>query len=205
MLLFRQAHCDGSCIAVAEIPDSDSLLPDKFFSAQEAQEYRLLGSAKRMRERTAALQLLHHTLGVEDALHHYPNGKPYLAADSHRISISHTRRCVAVALHPCREVGVDVEEISRSFAKVAPRYLSAGELAHCRAPVQLCVAWCAKETVYKLAGEEGVDFAKHILLNLLNVDEEGSLAALFAGKGKSSCFTVHYKVIGDIAVAYAKK
>ncbi|MDR3188465.1 MAG: 4'-phosphopantetheinyl transferase superfamily protein [Prevotellaceae bacterium] len=185
------------------MPDGENLPPDKFFSAQEEQEYRQLGNAKRIRERAATLHLLHRTLGVEDALHHHPNGKPYLAAGSHHISISHTRSHVALALHPCREAGVDVESMLRSMQKVAPRYLSADELARCTTQAQQCVAWCAKETVYKLAGEEGVDFAEHIRLSPFDVSAEGSIAATFSGKNKTADFTIHYRIIDELAVCYS--
>ena len=184
------------------MPEGEQSSPVSFFSAQEEQEYRQLGSAKRMRERTATLHLLHHTLGVEDALHHCRNGKPYLSAGSRRISISHTRRQVALALHPCREAGVDVESMVRSFEQVAPRYLSAEELACCPTQAHRCLAWCAKETVYKLAGEEGVDFAAQIRLTPFDVSPQGSMAAHFAGKSSAASFTLHYRIIGELAVCY---
>jgi hypothetical protein len=203
MLLWHHTNNDGLRIAVAEIPDGENMPPRKFFSEQEALEYRLLSNAKRLRERAVTLHLLHSLLGVEEALHHRSNGKPYLSAGSYRISISHTRRQVAVALHPCREVGVDVEDMSRSFAKAAPRYLSAGELASCATPAQQCVAWCAKEAVYKLVGEEGVDFAERIQLSRFDVGEEGSIAVIFAGKTRTVSFTVRYRMIGEVVVAYA--
>ncbi|MDR1416173.1 MAG: 4'-phosphopantetheinyl transferase superfamily protein [Prevotellaceae bacterium] len=203
MLLLHHTNHDGSCIAVAEMPDEEIMPPRKFFSEQEEREYRQLGSAKRMRERAATLHLLHSVLGVEEALHHCSSGKPCLSAGSRRISISHTRRHVAVALHPCREAGIDVEDMSRSFAKAAPRYLSAGELADCATLAQQCVAWCAKETVYKLAGEEGVDFAERIQLSPFDVGEEGSIAARFAGKNRIADFTVRYRIIDGVAVTYA--
>jgi phosphopantetheinyl transferase len=203
MLLWRHVGGDGSCIAVAEMPDGDSAPPAQFFSLQEEAEYRQLGSAKRIRERAATLRLLHHELGVEDALHHCGSGRPYLAAGSRRISISHAHRWVALALHPCREAGVDVESMLRSVAKLAPRYLSAGELAGCTTQAQQCLAWCAKETVYKLAGEEGVSFAEHIRLSRFDVGAEGCIAASFAGKSKAADFTVRYRILGELAVCYA--
>jgi phosphopantetheinyl transferase len=203
LIYVHHIHDDGSCIAVAEMPDGELVPPAKFFSAQEEQEYRQLASAKRVRERTATLHLLHCTLGVEEALHHCRNGKPYLAAGLRRISISHTRSHVAIALHPCREAGIDVESMLRSTAKVAPRYLSASELAECTTQAQQCLAWCAKETVYKLAGEEGVDFAEHIRLSRFDVGAEGCIAARFAGKNKAANFTVRYKILGELAVCYA--
>ncbi|MDR0712214.1 MAG: 4'-phosphopantetheinyl transferase superfamily protein [Prevotellaceae bacterium] len=204
MLLLHHTNADGSCIAVAEMPDGEITPPAGFFSEQEEQEYRQLGSAKRRRERAATLHLLHSALGVEDALHHLPNGTPYLRAGSHRISISHTRNQVAVALHPCREAGVDIEELSRSVAKVAPRYLSAGEREECATQEQQCLAWCAKETVYKLAGEEGVDFAEQIRLNRFDVTPpEGSITAFFTGKNKTASFMIRYRIIGGLAVCYA--
>jgi phosphopantetheinyl transferase len=203
MLLLHHTDDDGSCVAVAEMPDGENILPARFFSAQEEQEYRQLGNAKRMRERAATLHLLHHTLGVEEALHHCRNGKPYLSAGSRRISISHTRCQVALALHPCREAGIDVESMARRFEKVAPRYLSADELASCTTQAQQCLAWCAKETVYKLAGEEGVDFAAQIRLSPFDVNPEGSIAAFFAGRNSAANFTIRYRVIGELAVCYA--
>jgi phosphopantetheinyl transferase len=203
MLVLPYTDDDGSCVAVAQMPEGGAVSPVSFFSAQEEQEYRQLGSVRRMRERAATLRLLHRALGVEDALHHSPNGKPYLSAGSRRISISHTRGWVALALHPCREAGVDVESMLRSFEKVAPRYLSADELAGCTSQAQLCLAWCAKETVYKLAGEEGVDFAAQIRLSPFDVSPEGCIAAFFAGRSKAANFTIRYRIVGELAVCYA--
>jgi phosphopantetheinyl transferase len=203
-LLLHHTNDDGSCIAVAKMPDEENTPLPNFFSEQEEQEYRQLGSAKRMRERTATLHLLHCTLGVEDALHHLPNGKPYLSDGSYRISISHTRNHVAVALHPCIEVGIDIEEASRSVAKVAPRYLSGGELAWCATQAQQRVAWCAKEVVYKLADEEGVDFAKQIRLSRFDANpSEGNIEAVFTGKNKTATFMLRYRIIGELVVCYA--
>jgi len=162
----------------------------------------MLGSEKRRAERVATLFLLHNFFGVENALHHHNNGTPYLADSTAHISISHTHRHVAVALHPTQNVGVDIENTQRNFERVAPRFLSDKEQLFCATPMLQCLAWCAKEAIFKIANEQGVDFATQIILEKFDEKSEGKILAHFLGKEKRQDYNLRYHLIGSTAIAY---
>ncbi len=202
-LLLHINNGKGLQVAVAEVSNAKNRPPQKFYSVREQEEFETLTSEKRREEREATLFLLHEMLGITSALEHHASGKPYLA-DSHvRISISHARQLVGVALHAGHNAGIDIEHINRHFERVAPRFLSPAEQRFCTSKAHQCLAWCAKETVYKLAGEEGVDFATQIAVEHFTLAREGELQAHFSGKKWNKSFTLSYQVNNDYAVAYA--
>jgi phosphopantetheinyl transferase len=170
--------------------------PARFYSVQEKAEYYILGSEKRHRERAATLRLLHDVANIAAPLHHHVDGIPYLANSPLRISISHSRWQVAIALHPSNDVGLDVESRSRNFDRIAPRYLSETELSWCCTPLQRCIAWCAKEAVYKALHQAGVDFTKHIVLDEFtpSADNSGDLLATYLGRNPSQLVFLRYTV-----------
>lgn len=176
-----------------------------FYSEQERKEFEVLTNEKRRMERAATLFLLHDFLTVKSALQHHNNGSPYLADSSFHISISHTQQEVAIALHPLQKVGIDIESTQRNFERVASRFLSEKEKEFCATQTLQCLAWCAKETVFKLADEQGVDFATQIALEKFDEKNEGKILAHFFGKEKQESYLLHFQLIGAAAVAYGMK
>ncbi|MBP5318257.1 MAG: 4'-phosphopantetheinyl transferase superfamily protein [Paludibacteraceae bacterium] len=93
---------------------------------------------------------------------HRDNGAPYLSGRSEHISISHSKRFVAVASHPAQPVGIDVEVNTDRAARLSQRFMNDGELASAPADWRLrekaLAVWCAKEAAYKCLPVEGCDF-----------------------------------------------
>ncbi|MFI3304509.1 MAG: 4'-phosphopantetheinyl transferase superfamily protein [Rikenellaceae bacterium] len=158
----RVVLCDISRCDVSLLSSSDRLYI----------EY--LSSAKRRREVSAWRSLLRLTLR-EMSLPDYEilyreSGAPYMVGSDLYIGVSHSSRAVAliVSKSPC---GIDVESCDRNFEGVASRFTTAEEIAlfeeRSRAEI-LPIIWCAKETLYKIAGCEGVDLIRD--LELLAVD-----------------------------------
>ena len=95
-------------------------------------------------------------------LDHHDNGKPYIENNSINISITHTEKYVAVILDEDDEVGIDLESLDRDFSAVEKKALSEDEIEDLddeRKNEQLAIYWCAKEAIYKLTSQYGVDFA----------------------------------------------
>jgi phosphopantetheinyl transferase len=126
------------------------------------EELSQLKSEARQLEYLAVRVLLRAVCGEEKHISHYSSGKPFLTDGSFHITISHTRGYVAVGLHATYEVGVDIEYISNRVRKVAGRYMYPDELRHSSDTAYLLVQWSAKETMYKLLDEQGVDFLEHL-------------------------------------------
>jgi 4'-phosphopantetheinyl transferase len=94
------------------------------------------------------------------ALERAPQGKPYLPGRPLRFNLSHCREFALVALHPAREVGVDLEWTAapRDWLALARRFFTVAEAAWLAAlpageqPRAFCRLWTCKEAWMKADG-----------------------------------------------------
>lgn len=119
----------------------------------------------RQAERIAAQAVASFLLGRDVTIDHHSDGAPLIADYPGWVSISHSRSTVAVAIDPERAIGIDIEELERAarLPKLAPRVLTASEIAIYASPEELLRAWTLKEAAYK-AARAGVDFLHDIQL-----------------------------------------
>lgn len=87
--------------------------------------------------------------------------------EGYHISISHTLGYVAVILSRDYEVGVDIEYVSDRVNRISSRFLRDDEVF--ADTTDKLIAWCAKETMYKLFSSE------HLALKDIKVDPQSSL------------------------------
>ena len=99
---------------------------------------------------------------------YHPNGKPYLTDNRYQISISHSRELVAVIAHPSTPVAIDIEYISSRVNRVKQRFLSKRELAEYTTTEQHTLLWSAKECLFKIDTQQGIDFKKDLELTITN-------------------------------------
>ena len=104
----------------------------------------------RKAEKEGEQRLLFAMLGYVPVINHNEDGKPNI--EGYHISISHTIGYVAIILSTDFEVGIDIEYVSDRVSRITSRYLRSDEsFTDLRS---LLIAWCAKETLYKLFSEE---------------------------------------------------
>jgi phosphopantetheinyl transferase len=116
-------------------------------------------------EMLAVRALLKELTGEEKTICYQTNGKPVLSDNSFHISISHTKGFAAVILHPSKQIGIDIERISDQAYKLKSRFTSIKEreaIDNRDEPVVSLLHWSAKETMFKMLSQEGIDFAKHL-------------------------------------------
>ncbi len=121
-------------------------------------------SDARKREYLAWRAIVRRTIGRDAIIAYNSVGAPILTNYPFRITVSHCQGRVAVGIsdRPC---AVDIERIDRNFRRILSRYLTPEEQRHSAHPLFPAIAWCAKETLYKYAGRQGLD-----LLNDLHID-----------------------------------
>jgi 4'-phosphopantetheinyl transferase len=144
------------------------------------------------------------TAGMEKVSYDH-SGKPFLAAPDRYISISHSPLLAAVIIadSPC---GIDVEACSRKVDNVAFRFLSEEELAWTALslnPGQVrLICWCAKEAVFKMIRDDGVDFARQIHI-LPFVPEHGCLIrAEFVADNVTRPVMLRFVIVGNNAAVW---
>lgn len=126
---------------------------------------RLSSESRSRAERRITDAVIRHALGDSVRVDRHPSGAPYLIGSDLFVSLSHSRRYVAVALSATGPVGIDVEEYRPQLDRVAPRILSDAELAvYADSEAGLLRAWTLKEALYKAALTPGLDFRQDIVL-----------------------------------------
>ncbi len=93
-------------------------------------------------------------------------GAPYIVDSPLFLSVSHTKKSVAIVLSDTT-CAIDMELKSRNFAAVKSRYLTAEEcdiISAATNPIALAVAWSAKEAAYKYSAEAALDMTRDITI-----------------------------------------
>lgn len=210
MPLLKQWESEGADFAVWKVEESNAVLRAMLQgSLPYDTELASLKAESRRTEYLAVRVLLAHVCGTEKEICHEPSGKPFISDRSFRLSISHTKGYVAVALHPKQEVGIDIERFAARVLKVADRFMGTEELQACAGRsgsgslYYHLLHWSAKETVYKLRGEEVADFREHIRILPFSLAEEGMLVACGCGDAWQTGFRVHYFIHPDFVCTWA--
>ena len=120
--------------------------------------------------------------------------------ENRHISVAHGAGRVAVAIAD-EKIGVDIEALKRDFAKVSSRYMSAEEEQLSSTKEWTAMVWCAKEALYKLYGERGLDLKHDITLTGYD-KESGRLSALLCQKQRASVDVSIHNEDAVVAVAY---
>ena len=156
--------------------------------SDEMEEISYIKSESLRKQKLAVRCLLDALFEEKVYLSHHDNGKPYIENSAMNISITHTNRYVAVILNPTDEVGIDCESLDRDFSAVKKKALSEDEIEEVeeideeQRNEQLAIYWCAKEAVYKMISQYGVDFAEQIEIDDFRMRGEGELVATFTDK-----------------------
>jgi phosphopantetheinyl transferase len=171
------------------------------FAAFRYEKRRLEWLAGRIAAKCAALQLATHSTATNWPAEQWQrmqiaaddSGKPYLLprpdlAAPPAISISHSRG-LAVAMAGPRLCGIDIQQITPAIARVAERFVAAGDeeilapaVAAWGRPAALTLLWSAKEAVKKAAAGPLVPGFLHISLTALQRAAEGFVFAVTAAE-----------------------
>ena len=116
----------------------------------------------RQAEKDGVQRVLTEMLGYQPLVGHNEAGKPII--EGYHVSISHTLGYVAVILSREYEVGIDIEYISDRVSRISSRFLRVDE--EFTNITDKLIAWCAKETMYKLFSSE------HLALKDIKVDPQ---------------------------------
>ncbi len=166
-------------------------------------------SDKRKTERCAVRALLHELTGQYLPILYTKEGAPYIRRHPFYLSISHTHGYAAVILHAIAPAGIDIETLTTRPQTLASRFLNEQETQGVETltalnfrPYFYCLAWSAKESLFKMAGQRLVDFRASITLETPAIlKKEGVLMA--ETKGRPSIFYfVNYRFLPGLVLTY---
>jgi 4'-phosphopantetheinyl transferase len=190
MPLFKTIEISGGLLAVWHITESSEELLS-FFSPEEIADptFQKFTYEKRKAEWMAIRILLRQMIGSGFEITYTEARKPIIRhPDYQHISITHSSDFAAVIIHQQMSGGIDIESINRNYARITKRYLSDYELKQVGdIPLLQCIYWCAKEAVFKLVGEEGVDFRKQIEVIAFDPEQDIFTARFVSGNQERIC------------------
>lgn len=178
MPLYKTISITGGLIGIWKFTESVAELISSFAETElNDPNFRKYTHDKRRVEWLATRLLIRQLIGPEFKIEYLTTGKPVISHHQYRhLSISHSREFAAIILHEEFNVGIDIEEISRDYNRIEKRFLSEEELLYVAKNQSLqCLFWCAKEAVFKLVEDDGIDFKKQIHIS----DKQSKLLARF--------------------------
>lgn len=135
---------------------------------EEVAQAAAFRSERRRREFLTWRAIVRRELGRHTRITYDELGAPSLPDGEAYVAVSHCSGRVAVCLSPNR-CAVDIERADRDFSRAAERFLTPDEAALSSDPRWPGLVWCAKETLYKYAGQRNLN-----LLRDLRIEHVGS-------------------------------
>ena len=211
MLIFRE-HIGASELIIWRM---DETLEEMMELTKHHYDHEIenISNEVRKKERIISRFLLEALVGKKVEVKYADSGKPF--CDGVHFSISHTKNFVAVIVRneSAREniepVGVDIEYKSDRIFRITEKFMHPDELNTLSSYTKnseekgifsndaqkfALLCWCAKETVYKIIEENGVDFAE---MNC-KIDSENIFLSY-----KSAHFTLKFLDFPDFFVVFS--
>jgi phosphopantetheinyl transferase len=199
MPLFKTIPITDGWISIWQILETPQELLC-YFTAQELdrEEFKKFTFEKRKTEWLATRALLKELIGNSFTISYTDSGKPLLDHTVYKhISITHSREFVAVFIHQNKEIGIDIESQNRNYAPILKKYLSEPELCHIKEDNSVpCLYWCAKEALFKMVEEQGIDFKKQFEIVPCDPDQQ-SLLARYISEQQTKTYRLHYISLND--------
>lgn len=200
MPLLKTIQVPDGLLGIWQITEScEALLPSFSPEEQKNPDYLKFNFGKRKAEWLCTRLLLKNLIGNDHKVFYSEHGKPILKHEVFKfISISHSREFVAILVHKKADVGIDVESQYRNYAAVLKKYLSEEELVQVGNDINLqSLYWCAKEAIFKLVPEDGIEFRKQIHILPFDPLVSDQFHARFISGGKRTTYSLHYKIFAD--------
>lgn len=198
MLIRKEYFSNGGLMGVWKMDETINELINLFppeARADAKSSINSIGSNRRALELLTTRIMLLELLGKVTVILNQEDGKPYLDDNSYHISISHTKSYVAILLHKSCNVGIDIETVSNRIENIADRFISDKEYINPDKKItHLLLHWSAKECLYKILNEQGVDFKQQLYVIPFEPALIGTIKAHESKTLNKQAFTINYEV-----------
>lgn len=193
-------------IGIWNLNDSvDDLYKYCQLSDSEKLKFDFLIAERRKKEFLATRILLHKLLGKTQEINYEKVGKPFLKNSSKKISISHSTDFVTIFISE-RNIGIDVEQTTRSIDKVAKRFIHPKEQEFIETLENQQLAkilfWSAKEAIFKCSRSQGILFNKQIYIKPFLLKTEGYFKGILKIDENKIIFDLHYLFFKNNVMVY---
>ncbi|HNW98302.1 MAG TPA: 4'-phosphopantetheinyl transferase superfamily protein [Bacteroidales bacterium] len=206
-ILFTR-NINNATVGLWEITESVDVLFSKIkLNNEENELYNSFKNDTRKLHWLSYRNLLMELITPEEYSHviYDDNGKPYLADNSHHLSVSHSGKFSAAVISKTKSVGIDIEIIHPKIEKVIHKYLSDEEIKNIGTTSRfekLYIYWSAKESLYKLYGKRNLLFQENILIKPFIYSEKGEITGSIITEKMNQDFKLFYEKIHDYILVY---
>jgi 4'-phosphopantetheinyl transferase len=101
-------------------------------------------------------------------------------------------------------VGMDIELVTDKILRIHHKFINEQESDFVKPEdvIANCVAWSAKETLFKWYGKGQVDFRKNITLHPFTMSARGAIKAAFAKPDCSKLLNVEYEAGPELVMTW---
>lgn len=186
---------------------ADTLFQTAHLSDQELGEFQRYHHLKRKEEWLGARNALRSLLKQKgydySGIKKDQYDKPWVHKGTCHISLAHSYPLAVAMAHETQPCGIDIEKIKPSLARVSSRFLSEQEIFSINQNVEgLCIAWTAKESLYKLYGKIPLSFKNQIFLHPFPVKDAGELTATVSFEGIQKEHRLIFRRIEDFYICF---
>ena len=206
MLIRKENFAHGSVRGIWQIDETIEGLLKLYPSTlrTDANNYiNSIHSKRRIREWLSTRIMLFELLGELKIIQNREDGKPYLDDKSYHISISHTKNHAAILLNKTFPVGIDIEIKSDRIEKLAHKFVSENEYIDPKQKIlHQLLHWSAKECLFKLINEQGIDFKKHLYLHYFTPEANGIITASESRTAEKRTYSINYEVHSEYVLTW---
>lgn len=163
--------------------------------------------AKRACEILTVRILIRQIFGDPAQLAYHSSGAPYVPHFNGHISISHTRSCIALGIHPSQPIGIDVETLTERICRIQKKFINTAEAEQLSPQYPVTGAtflWSAKESLFKVMQTSGVDFRTHLHVTPINpAITAGRVSAYQTRTTPVVHYKIHYRLYSDFVLTAA--
>jgi len=213
MSIIKQFSNKELLVSVWKMEESEETLYELLGSSSEKTReecnQRFFGDARK-KEWLSVRVLLSQLLGKSVSVGYRANGEPFLIGSKNKVSISHTRGYVAVAIGFKSYVGIDVELFSHRVDAIThkimvPTEMSSNELDSESKTWYSLLVWSIKESVYKCLDIDFLDYKKGILVHPFNLLDEGETKVEYSNCNYHYPLYAHYLCTEDYVLTWCSE
>lgn len=193
-------------LAIWKVDETEEYLGDGIQLSEHCQK-RFDGMKSQMHRRAflSIRHLMAHYGYVDTDLFYDEAGKPHLN-DGKLISITHSHNFTGIIISDNIQVGIDIEMQREKILRIAHKFTPFEEyktLANTEAVIRkLTIVWGAKESLYKIYGEQGISFLHHIdVVDFYFEDQKTTAEILY--QGKASNYSIDFLEFEGFTCVYA--
>lgn len=133
-------------------------------------------------------------------------GKPFPNGYDYHLSLSHSYPFVATLIDKMESVGIDLEQPKEKLLRIAPRIFHPEELRDAGWNLtKHCIYWCAKETLVKVHGQKNLVFAKNLIIDPFQLENEGNIRGKIIVGDVERVIPLHYIVYPNFVVVFNQR